>query len=239
MAVDTFIKCKDLTVDLPVYDQSSRYFKNHLVNFATGGQIKNISNTLNIRALENINLDVNIGERVGILGHNGSGKTTLLRVLSKVYKVNKLNYTSRGKILSLLNVMQGFEQDATGIENIYIRSLYENLRKEEVDSYINSIIKFSELKDFINMPIRIYSTGMMLRLAFSIIVHIPADIVLLDEWLSVGDKNFELKAVKKFNEFLGSKSILVLASHKEDLIDKICNRKIKLQNGKIVYDKIL
>jgi len=188
-------------------------------------------------ALKNINLKINSGEKVGLVGDNGSGKTTLLRSILGCYKNPDAKVFIEGKIKSLIDLNIGMDEEATGYENIFVKLFFEGLKKHDILTKLADIIEFSELEDFIYHPIKTYSSGMKLRLAFSIISVIKSDIILMDEWLSVGDENFSKKANLKMNEMLDNSKILILASHNKELIQKVCNRIIFLNDGKIVADE--
>ena len=189
-----------------------------------------------MRALQNINLEFKHGDRVGLLGHNGAGKSTLLRVLSGVYKPTSGQVAINGQVASLIDVSLGIDSEATGRENIFIRGALLGLRKKQINEQLEEIIKFSELGDFIDMPVRIYSSGMHLRLAFSVSTVIRPEILIMDEWLSVGDESFKYKAESRMQKLLESTSILIIASHSKELLLKTCNRIILLDHGLVKTD---
>jgi len=145
----------------------------------------------------------------------------------------------QGRIASLLDVTMGLDPDATGFENIYLRGILDGLKPVRIRSKIDEIAEFSELGEYLNLPVRTYSSGMMLRLAFAISTSVEADILIMDEWLSVGDQSFSIKASKRLDELIGKTSILVIASHDHVLINRVCNRKLQLMNGRIVADELL
>lgn len=232
------IIARDISVEFPIYENSHRSLKKTVLNLTTGGRIgQDAGSHPIVRALDDLSFEFREGERIGLVGHNGSGKTTLLRVLSGVYAPVRGEIDIRGRVASLLDVSMGLDPDATGFENIYLRGIMDGLKPAEVKRKINEIADFSELGDYLDLPVRTYSSGMMLRLAFSISTSIEADILLMDEWLSVGDKDFSDKAAKRLDELVDKAAILVLASHNPQLIDGICNRKICLEHGKIISDE--
>jgi lipopolysaccharide transport system ATP-binding protein len=234
----TFIQVKGVSVSFPVYDNAHRSLKKAVLNLTTGGRIaEDVKHHRVVKALDSINFDLKEGSRLGLLGHNGSGKTTLLRVLSGVYAPTSGKLITQGRIASLLDVSMGLDSDATGFENIYLRGVLEGLKPKDIRNKIDDIADFSELGDFLNFPVRTYSSGMMLRLAFAISTSIDAEILIMDEWLSVGDTSFNVKATKRLNALVKKASILVIASHDEGLINKICNRVIRLEHGNIVSDE--
>ncbi len=170
------------------------------MGFATGGKIGlNESGRTIIKSLSNINLEIANNERVGLLGHNGAGKSTLLRVLGGVYTPSSGYAEINGKVGSLIDISLGIDSEATGLENIFLRGALLGISKKKIEQELENIIEFSELGDFINMPVRTYSTGMHMRLAFAVSTMITPDILLMDEWLSVGDQGFQDKAEKKLS----------------------------------------
>lgn len=231
------IKLDNVSVRFPIYDAKQRSFKQTMLNAATGGKIiQNTGKFTEIEALKNINLDIREGDRVALIGHNGSGKTTLLRVLAGVYAPVEGSISIKGKITSLLDSMLGMDGEATGIENIKLRGLFLGLRPKQTESLIDEIVEFSELGDFINMPVRTYSSGMVLRLAFAISTSTQPEILLMDEWMSVGDEKFKNKAEKRLEEFVDKAGILVMATHDHGLADRVCSKSIYLEHGCIIND---
>lgn len=229
-----YIKLNNVSVKFPVYDVTQRSFKQKVLNVATGGRILKDSKFTEVEALKNINLDIKEGDRVALIGHNGSGKTTLLRVLAGVYTPIVGNITIKGKVTSLLDSMLGMDDEATGIENIKLRGLFLGIHPKKMKLLIDDIIEFSELGDFINMPVRTYSSGMILRLAFSISTCTKSEILLMDEWISVGDELFRKKAEKRLQEFIYQSGILVIATHDYELAKRVCTKHIHLEHGVIV-----
>lgn len=224
-------------VDFPIYNASARSLKKRLFQVATGGQISaDASGRVIIRAIEDLTLTIQNGDRVGLLGHNGAGKSTLLRLLSGVYEPSSGRADIRGEIGSLIDVSFGIDPEASGRENIYLRGALLGLTRAEIKAKLEEIIEFSELGDFIDMPVRTYSSGMHLRLAFSVSTIIRPEILLMDEWLSVGDEGFRVRAEARMNELVESTHILVIASHSRELIRETCNRAIWLEHGKIKMD---
>ncbi|NMP27986.1 ABC transporter ATP-binding protein [Rahnella sp. SAP-1] len=235
--MSTVIAAKNLTVEFPIYENSHRSFKKSILNLSTGGRIgKDAGKHPIVRALDNLNFDFKEGERVGLVGHNGSGKTTLLRVLAGVYAPVKGTLTSRGRIASLLDVSMGLDPDATGFENIYLRGIMDGLRPSVIKSKIDEIADFTELGEYLNLPVRIYSSGMMLRLAFAISTSVDADIIIMDEWLSVGDEAFKDKAKERLTRLIEKAYLVVLATHDPVLINKVCTRKLHMEHGVIISD---
>lgn len=228
---------EDVTVDFPIYNAKSRSLKNQVMSLATGGTIgANSEGHVVIRGLDSVNLTLNEGERLGLIGHNGSGKTTLLRVMSGVYYPSGGRIAINGKCTSLINISLGIDSEATGRENIGIRGALLGFSKREMAAKQAEIEEFSELGNFLEMPVRTYSTGMQLRLAFSISTVIQPEILIMDEWLAAGDESFHNKANERLHELVNKTKILIIASHSKDLLTKNCNRIVWLEHGKIRMD---
>jgi lipopolysaccharide transport system ATP-binding protein len=189
-----------------------------------------------VRALSGVTFEFNEGERVGLVGHNGAGKSTMLRALSGVYAPSKGTVEISGNVGSLIDISLGINLEASGRENIFIRGALLGLTKSEVQNKFAEIVEFSELGDFIEMPVRTYSSGMHLRLAFAVSTIVRPEILLMDEWLSVGDENFKHKAEARLEELVSSTKILVIASHSRELITSTCNRVIWLEHGQVKMD---
>lgn len=184
-------------------------------------------------ALQNINLRIETGETVGLIGHNGSGKSTLLKLITKIIYPTTGQIRTQGRVSSLLELGAGFHPDFTGRENIYINASIFGLSKKEIDKKLDSIIAFSELEGFIDSPIRTYSSGMYIRLAFAVAVHVEPQILLMDEILAVGDANFQKKCIDKIKEFKQQGITIVFVSHKMEDIYQICDRVVWLDHGRI------
>lgn len=231
------INLTNACVDFPIYNTQSRSLKKRLIQVAKGGRA-NISNDglVVIRALENLNISVKNGDRVGLVGKNGAGKSTLLRLFGGIYAPSQGSIDIDGKIGSLIDISLGIDAEATGRENIFVRASLLGMKKSEINEHLDDIIEFSELGHFIDVPVRTYSTGMHLRLAFAVSTIARPAILVMDEWLSVGDGNFQKKAEKRLEQVIQSSNILILASHSRDLIMKTCNRVIWLDQGKIRMD---
>ncbi|MBE1159194.1 ABC transporter ATP-binding protein [Dyella acidiphila] len=231
------VEFHDVSVDFPIYNASGRSLKKSLMRAATGGQLgADEQGRVVVRALENLTFTFRNGDRVGLVGHNGAGKSTLLRLLSGVYEPSTGQAKIEGEVGSLLDISLGINGEATGRENIYLRGGLLGLKRGEVTRRLDEIIAFAELGDFIDMPVRTYSTGMHLRLAFSVSTILRPEILLMDEWLSVGDENFKHKAETRMSEIVQSTHILVLASHSRTLIENTCNRVIWLEHGQVRMD---
>ena len=186
--------------------------------------------------LKGISLKIKKGEVVALIGTNGSGKSTLLKLLTKIIYPNKGRIETNGKLTSLLELGAGFHPDFSGRENIYFNASIFGLTKKEIDSRLEDIIEFSELKDFIDSPVRTYSSGMYMRLAFSVAINVDADILLIDEILSVGDEHFQNKCFEKMLELKKQGKTMVFVTHSMGTVKKLCNRAIWLKDGLIKMD---
>ena len=222
------------SVVLPIYNSSARSITNTIVSAATGGVLTaQKGGHLSIEALKDLSLEIKSGDRLGIVGHNGAGKSTLLRLLSGVFEPSSGKISRSGSISSLVDIALGINGENTGRENIFLRGKLMGLSKRQIDQKIEEIIEFSELGDYINLPVRIYSSGMLLRLAFSVSTSISADILIMDEWLSVGDGAFAERSAERLRELVDNSEILVIASHARDLIEETCNKVVWLEHGVI------
>ena len=230
----TFIKLNNVTIDIPIFDVS-RSFRTTMARKIIGGSIqKNATQPVSVRALEDITFSLKSGDRLGLIGHNGAGKTTLLRVLAGIYKPSKGQISTCGRISSLFNTSLGLDLDDTGLQNISTIGMYLGMQKNEIENKTDEIIEFSELGDFIHLPVRTYSSGMMARLSFGIATSLNPEILLLDEGIGAGDASFAEKAKQRLDQFYQRMDILVMASHSDALIKQLCTKAILLEHGHIV-----
>lgn len=186
--------------------------------------------------LKGINLKIKKGETVALIGVNGSGKSTLLKLMTKIIYPTTGTIKTYGKLTSLLELGAGFHQDFTGRENIYFNASIFGLTASEIDRRVQDIIDFSELGDFIEAPVRTYSSGMYMRLAFSVAINVDAEILLIDEILAVGDQHFQEKCFKKLQELKESGKTIVIVSHNTGAVEKLCDRAIWLFEGEVRED---
>ena len=221
-------------VDFPIFNSTNRSFKNTFMQIATGGRIDFGADKTVIRSLDNISFEINSGDRIGLIGHNGAGKSTLLRTLAGVYEPTAGKLSVSGEVGAFVDISLGIDKEATGRENILIRGELLGMTSSEIRKKFDNIVSFSELGEFIDMPVRTYSSGMCMRLAFSVLAETHPEIILMDEWLSVGDEKFSSKAQSKLMELVNSSSILVLASHSRSLIEKMCTKVLWLEHGAVV-----
>lgn len=229
MANEYSIVVKDMTKKFKVYYDKPNTLKERLVFWAR--------NKADYRVvLDNINLTIKKGETVALIGVNGSGKSTLLKLMTKIIYPNKGSVKTYGKLTSLLELGAGFHEDFTGRENIYFNASIFGLTRKEINQKIDEIIAFSELEDFIDNPIRTYSSGMYMRLAFSVAINVDADILLIDEILAVGDQHFQDKCFDKLEELKKSGKTIVIVSHSSESIKRLCDRAIWIKDGRIQED---
>lgn len=217
----------------------SKYFK---VEYDKANTLKdkllhwNRHNVERHQVLNNINLNIRKGETVALIGTNGSGKSTLLKLMTKIIFPNSGEITTNGKLTSLLELGAGFHQDFTGRENIYFNASIFGLTRKDIEARIDDIIEFSELGTFIDNPVRTYSSGMYMRLAFSVAINVDADILLIDEILAVGDQHFQDKCYRKLEELKNSGKTIVIVTHSLDVVKKLCHRAIWIYKGEVRLD---
>jgi len=224
-------------VDFPVFNAATLSLKNRVLSGITGGRIERERDRhVIVRGLDGISLRIGSGERVGLIGHNGSGKTTLLRVLAGIYKPTAGTFRCVGKPTALINIGLGIDPEATGRDNIRLRSVMMGLTPAQTRDRMDEIIDFSGLGEFIDMPFRTYSSGMQMRLAFAVSTAVEPQILIMDEWLSTGDEAFRGRAEERMNTLLAATEILVLASHDPHLIRHTCDRVIWLEQGRLKMD---
>lgn len=231
-----FIDFQHVCVDFPIYNASHRSFKKRLIQVATGGRVAAEKGCVVVRALEDLTFSLKDGDRVGLLGHNGAGKSTLLRLLSGVYAPSAGIARVEGSVGSLIDISLGIDPENTGRENVYMRGALLGMKKADITKRMDEMIDFSDLGDFFDMPVRTYSSGMHLRLAFAVSTIMRPEILLMDEWLSVGDEHFRHRAEARLKEMVQTTNILVIASHSRELIMNTCNRVLWLEHGRVNMD---
>ena len=226
------VELQDVTVRFPVFGARDRSFRSLALHRASGGHIASSGHhRAVVTALDHISFKLRPGDRLGVVGHNGSGKSTLLRVIAGIYRPAEGRVAVEGRIASLLDIALGLDPDATGFENIYLRAYLLGHSRREVDKRVDQIVDFSGLGEFLDLPMRSYSAGMTIRLGFSIVTAFDADIVLVDEWLSVGDAEFLEKSSQRLRDLTTGSTILVVASHNESLVNSICTQTLRLNQG--------
>lgn len=226
---DIKIKVENVYKTFDVYLDKANSVKEKLLFWSRNNKEKR-------EVLKNININIKKGEAVALIGVNGSGKSTLLKLMTKIIYPNKGKVETYGKLTSLLELGAGFHPDFSGRENIYFNASIFGLTKAEIDKRLDQIIEFSELGKFIDNPVRTYSSGMYMRLAFSVAINVDAEILLVDEILSVGDQHFQEKCLEKMKELKNEGKTMVFVTHSLDSVRQLCNRAVWLHNGEIRID---
>jgi len=214
---------KNVSVEFPIHTITTRSIKNTFISKISNGKLTNNQKFPVVQGIKNVSFNLKPGDRLGVTGPNGSGKTTLLRTIAGIYSPTSGLVNIKGKISSLLDVSFGLDPEATGLENIRMRGVLMGLPLKKIKSLEEEIANFTELGKFINLPVRSYSSGMNMRLGFAVSTAIPSDILLLDEWLSVGDKDFAKKAETQLNDMIDKTEIVIIASHDQRFIKNTCN----------------
>ena len=220
------ISVKDLKKSFKVYFDKGQSFKERIL-------FRNRSRYEDRIVLDGISFEVKKGEAVGLIGNNGCGKSTMLKLLTRIMYPDSGSISIKGRVSSLIELGAGFHPDMSGRENIYINSSIFGLTKKEIDSRLDSIIEFSELGEYIDNPVRTYSSGMYMRLAFSVAINVNASVLLIDEILAVGDATFQAKCFNRLREIKASGTTIVIVSHSLGQIEQFCDRSIWINNGKI------
>lgn len=223
------IEIRNMTKTFRIYKDKPKTLKERFIRHNKGAVSENV-------VLDDVSLDIKRGETVALIGTNGSGKSTLLKIMTQILYPNKGTVETFGKVTSLLELGAGFHPDFTGRENIYFNAAVFGLTREEIDRRVDDIIEFSELGDFIDEPVRTYSSGMYMRLAFSVAINVDADILLIDEILAVGDQHFQNKCYDKLEELRDSDTTIVIVSHALGMIKVLCTRAVWLYKGRIRLD---
>ncbi len=226
---DIVISVNNVSKTFKIYSDKPSTLKERIVFW-------NKNKTERHQVLKNVNLDIKRGETVALIGTNGSGKSTLLKLMTKIIYPTEGNIKTVGKLTSLLELGAGFHPDFTGRENIYFNASIFGLTAKEIDARIADIIEFSELGTFIDNPVRTYSSGMYMRLAFSVAINVDAEILLIDEILAVGDQHFQEKCFAKLNELKNSDKTIVIVSHSLESIKKLCKRGVWIYEGQVRMD---
>lgn len=230
------IRLEHVSVSFPIYDASSRSLKNRLISSATGGRVKQGpgQRISIVQALDDVSLTLEHGARVGLVGHNGAGKTTLLRVLAGIFEPNCGEVHVDGQAAPMFDKALGMDPESSGYENIVLRGLFLGMSRREIRERADKIAEFSELGEFLDLPIRTYSAGMRMRLAFAVSTSIDPDILLLDEGIGAGDAAFLEKADKRLDSFIDKAAIIVLATHQGSMIERMCTTAVLMEHGRII-----
>lgn len=232
------INLDKVSVDLAVYNSRGRALKSEILRRAVGGGLENDRDRSIqvVKALKEVSFAARDGDRIGLVGGNGAGKTTLLRVLSRVYPPTAGTASIEGRISSLIDLSMGMDADATGYDNIEMRSIMLGLDHRQAQAIVPDVEEFSQLGEFLDLPIRTYSSGMMLRLAFAVSTAVHPDILILDEVIGVGDAAFAERAEQRLHGMIQRASIMFLASHDNSSIKRFCNRTLWMKGGTLMMD---
>jgi ABC-2 type transport system ATP-binding protein/lipopolysaccharide transport system ATP-binding protein len=222
-----------VSVVFPIYHASARSMRRFAIRGALGGKVRLDTRHPSVAALTDIDLSLADGDRLALVGANGSGKTTLLRTAAGIYPPTGGRVTRSGRVTPLLGVGTGVNLAATGLENIYLLGMHLDIPPARLRSAVDEIVAWTELGPFLGAPLRTYSAGMILRLAFAVSTAFPPDILLMDEWVGLADAEFRMKAYERMSAFVNGARIIVLASHSRDLLQAWCNRAILLEAGRL------
>jgi len=229
------ITVSDVSLDFRTYHNKTGSLKEAVIGLFKKNK-HSLGEKKTFRALKNINLEINHGDRLGIVGHNGAGKSTLLKTLCRIYEPTSGSLRIEGRIAPLLEIGAGFNPELSGIENIYLNAAILGYNVKEIKEIEQDIIDFSGLEEFIEMPVKYYSTGMYMKLAFSIATAVKPDILILDELFAGGDAEFIEKAQSRMKSFINDSSIMVFVSHQTELLEDLCNRVIWIDHGTLKAD---
>ena len=227
------IETRSAWVEFPIFDAKSRSLKKAFLGKAGGSIGRNNSDVVVVEALRDINLSLKEGDRIGLVGHNGAGKSMLLRLLSGIYEPTRGSASIRGRVAPVFDLGVGMDPEISGYENIIIRGLFLGMTRKEMESRVDDIAEFTELGDYLSMPLRTYSTGMRVRLALGVVTSIDPEILLLDEGIGAVDAEFLAKARARLFELVERSGILVFASHSDEFLADLCDTAIWLEHGTI------
>jgi ABC-type polysaccharide/polyol phosphate transport system ATPase subunit len=231
---DAELTLKNVSVSFPIYHGGSRSLKKSLLFRGSGGQLATDANhRIVVEAVRNVSLSLKAGDRVALIGSNGAGKTTLLRVMAGVYEPISGIVVSHGRVSPMFDISLGIDGEISGYDNIRLRGLILGLTSEQIERRMQDIVEFTELGDYLDLPVRTYSSGMMTRLTFAVATCFSPEILLMDEWIVAGDASFLSKAQHRVESFVESASILVLASHSVEICRRWCNQAIWMERGEI------
>lgn len=229
VSIDTYGAC----VDFPIFDAKSRSMKKAFLGAAGGAIGRNDANVVVVEALRDIDLHLRTGDRVGLVGHNGAGKSTLLRLLSGIYEPTRGSAVVRGRVAPVFDLGVGMDPEISGLENIIIRGLFLGQSRARMRAKLDDIAEFTELGDYLHMPLRTYSTGMRVRLALGVVTSIEPEILLLDEGIGAVDAAFLAKARDRLRDLVARSGILVFASHSNEFLAQLCDTALWVDHGEI------
>jgi ABC-2 type transport system ATP-binding protein/lipopolysaccharide transport system ATP-binding protein len=223
---------ENVSVSFPIYHGGSRSLKKSLLFRGSGGHLaSDASHRIVVEALRNVSAQIRAGDRVALIGSNGAGKTTLLRVMAGIYEPVTGTVKSRGRISPMFDIGLGIDNEISGYENIRMRGLILGMTSQEIEEQMQDIVDFTELGDYLDIPVRTYSSGMMTRLTFAVATCFAPEILLMDEWIMAGDASFISKARHRIETFVAKASILVLASHSLETCRQFCNKALWMDQG--------
>ncbi|WP_022722196.1 ABC transporter ATP-binding protein [Rhodopseudomonas sp. B29] len=237
MATDnmlTELSLNNVSVSFPIYHGGSRSLKKSLLFRGSGGHLANdASHRIVVEALRNVTTQIQAGDRVALVGSNGAGKTTLLRTMAGIYEPVSGTVESRGRISPMFDIGLGIDTEISGYDNIRMRGLILGMTPQEIEGHLQEIVEFTELGDYLDIPVRTYSSGMMTRLTFAVATCFAPEILLMDEWIMAGDAGFINKARNRIENFVAKASILVLASHSLETCRQFCNKALWMDQGMV------
>jgi ABC-type polysaccharide/polyol phosphate transport system ATPase subunit len=234
LAGETALTLQNVSVSFPIYHSGTRSLKKRLLFRGTGGQLASDANDrIVVEALRNFSLSLTAGDRLALVGRNGAGKTTLLRVMAGIYEPFAGSVRSEGRISPMFDVSLGIDSEISGYDNIRLRGLILGLKPHEIEKMMPDIAEFTELGDYLDIPVRTYSSGMMTRLTFAVATCFAPEILLMDEWIMAGDAGFLAKAQHRIQSFVERANILVLASHSPEICRQWCDKAVWMERGEI------
>jgi ABC-type polysaccharide/polyol phosphate transport system ATPase subunit len=227
------LEVENVSLTYPIYGAHGRSFKSTLVQMATGGRLHSKNGNLIVEALKEVSFKLEKGDRLALLGHNGAGKSTLLKVLARIFQPTKGRVNVQGSTHCLFDIMMGMDHELNGYENIMLRGLILGLSREEIRTIVPRVEEFAELGDFMKMPLKSYSAGMKIRLAFGIITSVASEILLIDEIVNVGDAQFVERAKVRMKSLVLQSEFMVLSTHDLSMVREFCNKALWLKEGSI------
>lgn len=229
------IQLQDVGVRFQLFGLHGRSLKKTALNLTTGGRIGRTSGArVHVDALTGVNLDLGDGDRVALVGHNGAGKSTLLRTMAGIYEPTNGRVRVKGRVSPMFDLLVGTNPEATGRENVRLRGLLLGMSAGQIDAYADEIGSFSGLGDYLDLPIKVYSSGMLLRLMFAVTTAISPQILLLDEWITAGDSAFMERAEERVHNLIDRSAMMVIATHNRALVERLCDKVAVLEHGRLV-----
>ncbi|QLG89658.1 ABC transporter ATP-binding protein [Chitinibacter bivalviorum] len=228
------LKFENVTVQYPIYDSGAMSLRNQVARLGTGGRLaKDSGSSVTVTALDNVSFELKSGDSVGLIGHNGAGKSTLLRTMAGIYQPTSGKITRQGRVSTVFDIGAGMELDLSGRMNVYRVGMLMGMHKEEIDELMPDIEQFTELGDYLNLPVRTYSSGMTMRLMFALSTSIKPEILLIDEMFGVGDESFQNKAKKRMERLISNSKIFVFASHDHVMVNNLCSQIFEVASGRL------